>query len=135
MVVNHALLTDAASSNRILPTMTRSSSTRRIISEDQATAQFTVALSERNLTEYSEAVAGNDGVALSGVAAGAVAFLMGAAADGAGQSRARLARERLDEALAASASIRSAAETSFRRWSTSMWKPEAPLAVRIAPAA
>src|SRR3712207_9550175 len=39
--------------------------------EDQATAQFTVTLSERQLTEFADAVAGSDGVALAGVAAGA----------------------------------------------------------------
>jgi len=114
VVVNHALLlTDAASSNRILPDYDALVVDEAHHLEDQATAQFTVTLSERNLTEYAEAVAGNDGVALSGVAAGAVAFLMGAAADSAGQNRARLARERLDNALAASGSIRSAGRDLF----------------------
>ncbi len=114
VVVNHALLlTDAASSNRILPDYDALVVDEAHHLEDQATAQFTVTLSERNLTEYAEAVAGNDGAALSGVAAGAVAFLMGAAADSAGQKRARLARERLDNALAASASIRSAGRDLF----------------------
>jgi DNA polymerase-3 subunit epsilon/ATP-dependent DNA helicase DinG len=114
VVVNHALLlTDAASSNRILPDYDALVVDEAHHLEDQATAQFTVTLSERNLTEYAEAVAGNDGAALSGVAAGAVAFLMGAAADNAGQNRARLARERLDTALAASGSIRSAGRDLF----------------------
>jgi Rad3-related DNA helicase/DNA polymerase III epsilon subunit-like protein len=114
VVVNHALLlTDAASSNRILPDYDALVVDEAHHLEDQATAQFTVTLSERNLTEYAEAVAGSDGTVLSGVAAGAVAFLMGAAADTAGQTRARLARERLDNALAASASIRSAGQDLF----------------------
>ena len=114
VVVNHALLlTDAASSNRILPDYDALVVDEAHHLEDQATAQFTVTLSERNLTEYAEAVAGNDGVALSGVAAGAVAFLMGAAADSAGQKRARVARERLDNALAASGAIRSAGRDLF----------------------
>jgi ATP-dependent DNA helicase DinG len=114
VVVNHALLlTDAASSNRILPDYDALVVDEAHHLEDQATAQFTVTLSERNLTDYAEAVAGNDGVALSGVAAGAVAFLMGAAADSAGQKRARLARERLDNALAASTSIRTAGRDLF----------------------
>jgi Rad3-related DNA helicase/DNA polymerase III epsilon subunit-like protein len=114
VVVNHALLlTDAASSNRILPDYDALVVDEAHHLEDQATAQFTVTLSERNLTEYAEAVAGNDGVALSGVAAGAVAFLMGAASDSTGQSRARLARERLDNALAAASSIRSAGRDLF----------------------
>jgi len=114
VVVNHALLlTDAASSNRILPDYDALVVDEAHHLEDQATAQFTVTLSERNLTEYAEAVAGNDGVALSGVAAGAVAFLMGAAADSAGQRRARLAREHLEDALGASASIRSAGRDLF----------------------
>jgi Rad3-related DNA helicase len=114
VVVNHALLlTDAASSNRILPDYDALVVDEAHHLEDQATAQFTVSLSERNLTEYAEAVAGNDGVALSGVAAGAVAFLMGAASDSTGQSRARLARERLDNALAAASSIRSAGRDLF----------------------
>ena len=114
VVVNHALLlTDAASSNRILPDYDALVVDEAHHLEDQATAQFTVTLSERNLTEYAEAVAGNDGAVLSGVAAGAVAFLMGAAADKAGQNRARLARERLDGALAASGAIRSAGRDLF----------------------
>jgi Rad3-related DNA helicase len=114
VVVNHALLlTDAASSNRILPDYDALVVDEAHHLEDQATAQFTVTLSERNLTEYAEAVACNDGIALSGVAAGAVAFLMGAAADSAGQIRARLARERLESALAASGSIRSAGRDLF----------------------
>jgi Rad3-related DNA helicase len=114
VVVNHALLlTDAASSNRILPDYDALVVDEAHHLEDQATAQFTVTLSERNLTDYAEAVASNDGVAVSGVAAGAVAFLMGAVADSAGQKRARLARERLDEGLAASGSIRSAGRDLF----------------------
>ncbi|MCC2626548.1 MAG: Exonuclease RNase and polymerase [Thermomicrobiales bacterium] len=114
VVVNHALLlTDAASSNRILPDYDALVVDEAHHLEDQATAQFTVTLSERNLTEYAEAVASNDGAAMSGVAAGAVAFLMGAVADDAGQRRARLAREHLDTALAASGSIRAAGRDLF----------------------
>jgi len=114
VVVNHALLlTDAASSNRILPDYDALVVDEAHHLEDQATAQFTVTLSERNLTEYAEAVAANDGIALSGVAAGAVAFLMGAAAERAGQNRARLGRERLEDALAASGAIRSAGRDLF----------------------
>ena len=114
VVVNHALLlTDAASSNRILPDYDALVVDEAHHLEDQATAQFTVTLSERNLTEYAEAVANNEGAVMAGMAAGAVAFIMGAAADSSGQKRARLARERLDDALAASASIRSAARDLF----------------------
>jgi ATP-dependent DNA helicase DinG len=78
VVVNHALLlTDAASSNRILPDYDTLVIDEAHHLEDQATTQFTVSLSERDLTEYADAVAGSDGVAMSGVAAGAVAFLLG----------------------------------------------------------
>jgi DNA polymerase-3 subunit epsilon/ATP-dependent DNA helicase DinG len=114
VVVNHALLlTDAASSNRILPDYDALVVDEAHHLEDQATSQFTVTLSERNLTEYADAVAGNDGIAMSGVTAGAVAFLMGAVADSAGQSRARLARERLENALTAAGSIRAAGRDLF----------------------
>ena len=58
VVVNHALLlTDAASSNRILPDYDALVVDEAHHLEDQATAQFTIALSERNLTEYAEAIA------------------------------------------------------------------------------
>ena len=112
VVVNHALLlTDAASSNRILPDYDALVVDEAHHLEDQATAQFTVTLSERNLTEYAEAVAGNDGAALSGVAAGAVAFLMGAAADKAGQQTRATRPERLKGALAASGPFAPRVET------------------------
>jgi DNA polymerase-3 subunit epsilon/ATP-dependent DNA helicase DinG len=114
VVVNHALLlTDAASSNRILPDYDTLVVDEAHHLEDQATAQFTVTLSERQLTEFAEAVAGNDGVALAGVAAGAVAFLLGAAADWPGQQRARLGQERLQTALAASTAIRTSGRDLF----------------------
>ena len=114
VVVNHALLlTDAASSNRILPDYDTLVIDEAHHLEDQATAQFTVTLSERHLTEFAEAVAGSDGVTMAGVAAGAVAFLLGAAADDPGQQRARLAREKLEKALASSSTIRAAARDLF----------------------
>ncbi|MGH2613856.1 MAG: helicase C-terminal domain-containing protein [Thermomicrobiales bacterium] len=114
VVVNHALLlTDAASSNRILPDYDTLVIDEAHHLEDQATAQFTVTLSERELTEYADAVAGGDAAAMTGVAAGAVAFLLGAAADSAGQRRARVGREKLDAALAAANAIRSAGRDVF----------------------
>ena len=114
VVVNHALLlTDAASSNRILPDYDALVIDEAHHLEDQATTQFTVSLSERDLTEYADAVAGSDGVAMSGVAAGAVAFLLGAVADDTAQRQARLARERLDAALRAADLIRTAGRDLF----------------------
>jgi DNA polymerase-3 subunit epsilon/ATP-dependent DNA helicase DinG len=114
VVVNHALLlTDAASSNRILPDYDTLVIDEAHHLEDQATAQFTVTLNERLLTEFADAFASSDGAVLSGVAAGAAAFTMGAVADSSGQQRARLARERMETALAASSSIRSAGRDLF----------------------
>ncbi|MBA3451065.1 MAG: DNA polymerase III subunit epsilon [Chloroflexia bacterium] len=114
IVVNHALLlTDAASSNRILPDYDTLVIDEAHHLEDQATAQFTVTLTERDLTEYADAVAGGDGSTMSGVSAGAVAFLLGAAADSGGQRRARLGRERLDAALAAAETLRTAGRDLF----------------------
>jgi DNA polymerase-3 subunit epsilon/ATP-dependent DNA helicase DinG len=81
--------------------------------EDQATAQFTVSITERELVEVADAVVANDGVALSGVAAGAMAFILGAAADEAGQRLAREARERLDAALNAADLVRTAGRDLF----------------------
>ena len=114
VVVNHALLlTDAASSNRILPDYDTLVIDEAHHLEDQATAQFTVTLTERELVEFADAVASGDGAALGGVTAGAVAFLLGAAADEAGQRRARLGRERLDAALAAADAVRTAGRDVF----------------------
>lgn len=114
VVVNHALLlTDAASSNRILPDYDALVIDEAHHLEDQATAQFTVSLSERELTEYADAVAGSDGVAMSGVSAGAVAFVLGSVDDEASQRRARAAREHLDAALKAADLIRSAGQELF----------------------
>ena len=136
VVVNHALLlTDAASSNRILPDYDTLVVDEAHHLEDQATAQFTVTLSERNLTEYADAVAGNDGVALSGVAAGAVAFLHGRRG---GQRGAEAARDWPASGWTTRSphptSIRSAGRDSLRRWSTSKSKPEAAMAVPSVPA-
>lgn len=114
VVVNHALLlTDAASSNRILPNYDALVIDEAHHLEDQATTQFTVSLSERELTEYADAIAAHDGVALAGVSAGAVAFLLGAAADDTGQKVARDAREKLDVALKAADLIRASSRELF----------------------
>lgn len=116
VVVNHALLlTDAASSNRILPDYDTLVIDEAHHLEDQATSQFTVTLSEPQLMEFADALASRDkdGPAMAGVAAGALAFLLGAAADDAGQRRARVARERLDEALATADLIRTAGRDLF----------------------
>lgn len=114
VVVNHALLlTDATSSNRILPDYDALVIDEAHHLEDQATTQFTVTLSERELTEFADAVAGSDGVTMSGIAAGAMAFLLGAAADDAGQRRARQARETVDAALKAADLIRTAGRELF----------------------
>jgi DNA polymerase-3 subunit epsilon/ATP-dependent DNA helicase DinG len=114
VIVNHALLlTDATSSNRILPDYDTLVIDEAHHLEDQATTQFTVTLSEREVTELADTVVASDGPALTGVMAGAIAFLLGAAADEAGQRRARLARERLDAAIAETGVIRTAARDLF----------------------
>jgi Rad3-related DNA helicase len=114
IVVNHALLlTDAASSNRILPDYDTLVIDEAHHLEDQATTQFTVSVSERDLIEYADAVAGSDGVAMSGIAAGAIAFLLGAVADEIGQKQARTAREKLDAALKAADLMRTAGRELF----------------------
>ncbi len=114
VVVNHALLlTDAASSNRILPDYDTLVIDEAHHLEDQATTQFTVSLTERDLNEFADAVAKDDGVAMTGAAAGAMAFLLGAVEDGAGQKRAREARKRLDAAVKAAESVRTAGRDVF----------------------
>lgn len=114
VVVNHALLlTDAVSSNRILPDYDMLVVDEAHHLEDQATTQFTVTLSEREIIDYADAIAASDGVALTGVAAGSVAFLLGAVEDDAGQRRAREGRERLDAAIAAAEAIRTAGRDLF----------------------
>lgn len=100
VVVNHALLlTDAASSNRILPDYDALVIDEAHHLEDQATSQFTVSVTEREIVEYAEAIASTDGGSHAGVAAGAVAFLLGAVADASSQRLARVARETFDSAL------------------------------------
>ena len=114
VVVNHALLlTDAASSHRILPDYDTLVVDEAHHLEDQATAQFTVSMSERELIDYADAIVANDGIALTGVAAGAVAFLLGAVADEAGQRLAREARAKLERAAAVADLIRSAGRDLF----------------------
>lgn len=114
VVVNHALLlTDAVSSNSILPNYHTLVIDEAHHLEDQATNQFTQSLSERELGELADAVARKDEAALAGVVAGAVAFLLGAAADEATQRLAREARDKLGEALAAADTIRGAARDLF----------------------
>jgi DNA polymerase-3 subunit epsilon/ATP-dependent DNA helicase DinG len=114
VVVNHALLlTDAVSSNSILPNYQTLVIDEAHHLEDQATSQFTVSLNERELVEFADAVARKDEGGLGGVAAGATAFLLGAAADEAGQRSARTARERVETALAAATAIRTAARDLF----------------------
>ncbi|MCA9876983.1 MAG: exonuclease, partial [Thermomicrobiales bacterium] len=114
VVVNHALLlTDAASSNRILPPFDTLIVDEAHHLEDQATTQFTVSLQERDLAEYADALAVSDGAVVSGVAAGAMGFLLGAVEDGAGQKRARDARQHVDAALDVAARLRSAGREVF----------------------
>jgi Rad3-related DNA helicase len=114
VVVNHALLlTDAVSSNRILPDYDTLVIDEAHHLEDQATAQFTVAITQRELDEYASAIASVDGPAMVGIAAGAVAFLLGAAADDHGQRRARKGREQLDAAMAAADVVRSSTRDLF----------------------
>ena len=114
VVVNHALLlTDAASSNRILPDYDTLVIDEAHHLEDQATTQFTVSLIERDLNEFADAVARDDGVAMTGVAAGAMAFLLGAVEDGAGQKRAREARKQLDAAIKAAEAVRTSGRNVF----------------------
>ncbi len=114
VVVNHALLlTDAASSNRILPDYDTLVIDEAHHLEDQATTQFTVTLTERDLIDYADAVAANDGITLTGVTAGAVAFLLGAVTDDDGQRRARQAREKLDAALKTGDQIRTTGRELF----------------------
>ncbi|MFT4038784.1 MAG: helicase C-terminal domain-containing protein, partial [Thermomicrobiales bacterium] len=114
VVVNHALLlTDAASSNRILPPFDTLVIDEAHHLEDQATAQFTYTLQERDLAEYADAIAGSDGAVVTGVAAGAMGFLLGAVEDAAGQTRARTARERVDAAIAVAVRLRTAGSELF----------------------
>lgn len=114
VVVNHALLlTDAASSNRILPPFDTLIVDEAHHLEDQATTQFTVTLQERDLAEYADAIAASDGATVSGVAAGAMGFLLGAVEDGAGQKRARDARQHVDTALEVAARLRNAGRELF----------------------
>jgi Rad3-related DNA helicase len=114
VVVNHALLlTDVASSNRILPDYDTLVVDEAHHLEDQATSQFTVTLSEPQLVELADAVARQDGAAMAGVAAGALAFVLGAVADEAGHKLSRTAREKLDEALSAADLIRAAGRDLF----------------------
>jgi DNA polymerase-3 subunit epsilon/ATP-dependent DNA helicase DinG len=114
VVVNHALLlTDAASSNRILPDYDTLVIDEAHHLEDQATTQFTVSLTERDLMEFADAIAKDDGVAMTGVAAGAMAFLLGAVEDNAGQKRAREARKQLDAAVKTAEAVRTAGRDIF----------------------
>ncbi|MFN8590020.1 MAG: helicase C-terminal domain-containing protein [Thermomicrobiales bacterium] len=114
VVVNHALLlTDAASSNRILPDYEALVIDEAHHLEDQATSQFTVSLSENQLDEVADAIARRDGPAMTGVVAGAIAFLLGAASDDAGQRRARAARDRLGDAEKAAEGMRAAGRDLF----------------------
>jgi DNA polymerase-3 subunit epsilon/ATP-dependent DNA helicase DinG len=114
VVVNHALLlTDAASSNRILPDYDTLVIDEAHHLEDQATTQFTVSLTERDLMEFADAIAKDDGVAMTGVAAGAMAFLLGAVEDSAGQKRAREARKQLDAAFKTAEAVRTAGRDVF----------------------
>ena len=114
VVVNHALLlTDAVSSNRILPSYDTLVIDEAHHLEDQATQQFTITLSEREIVDYADVVATRDGAALGGVTAGAVAFLLGATTDGAGQRRAKAGQERVAAALEAADTIRSAGRDLF----------------------
>jgi predicted DnaQ family exonuclease/DinG family helicase len=114
VVVNHALLlTDATSSNRILPDYDTLIVDEAHHLEDQATTQFTVSLTERELSEYADAVAASDSEGLSGIAAGAVAFLMGAVENESGQRRARTAREKLEAAVKVAEVLRSSGRDLF----------------------
>lgn len=114
VIVNHALLlTDAASSNRILPDYATLVVDEAHHLEDQATSQFSVTLQERDLVELADALATNDGVAMGGICAGAMGFLLGAAADAPGQKRARSAREKLEEAVTIADAVRGAGTALF----------------------
>ena len=114
VVVNHALLlTDAASSNRILPDYDTLVIDEAHHLEDQATSQFTVTLSEPQLAEIADAVAKQDGAAVAGVTAGALAFVLGAASDDASHKLSRAAEERLQEAMAAADQVRAAGRDLF----------------------
>ena len=116
VVVNHALLlTDAASSNRILPDYDALVIDEAHHLEDQATSQFTVSVTEREIVEYAEAIASTDGVSHAGVAAGAVAFLLGAVADESSQRLARVARETFDSALKFADLLRASSLGALRR--------------------
>lgn len=114
VVVNHALLlTDAASSNRILPPFDTLVVDEAHHLEDQATSQFTYTLQERDIAEYADAIAVSDGAAVSGVTAGAMSFLLGAVEDAEGQKRARDARQHVDAALEVAARLRNAGRELF----------------------
>lgn len=114
VIVNHALLlTDAASSSRILPDYATLVVDEAHHLEDQATSQFSVTLQERDLTELADALATNDGVSIGGVCAGAMGFLLGAAADDVGQKRARTARDKLNESVSTADAIRGAGAALF----------------------
>lgn len=114
VVVNHALLlTDAASSNRILPPFDTLIVDEAHHLEDQATSQFTFTVQERDIAEYADALAVSDGTAVSGVVAGAMGFLLGAVEDDAGQKRARDARQHVDAALEVAARLRNAGRELF----------------------
>lgn len=114
VVVNHALLlTDAASSNRILPPFDTLVVDEAHHLEDQATTQFTYTLQERDIVDYADAVAASDGATVSGVAAGAMGFLLGAVEDADGQKRAQEARRHVDTALEVAARLRNAGRELF----------------------
>ena len=114
VVVNHALLlTDAASSNRILPPFDTLVVDEAHHLEDQATAQFTYTLQERDIGEYADALAVSDGAAVSGVTAGAMSFLLGAVDDAEGQKRARDARLHVESALDVVSRLRNAGRELF----------------------
>jgi DNA polymerase-3 subunit epsilon/ATP-dependent DNA helicase DinG len=114
VVVNHALLlTDAISSNRILPDYDTLVVDEAHHLEDQATTQFTVGLVERDVLELADAILGHDGIAHTGVVAGAVAFLLGAVDDDKSQRQARKAQKQLDAARTISEKLRSAGGSLF----------------------
>jgi DNA polymerase-3 subunit epsilon/ATP-dependent DNA helicase DinG len=114
VVVNHALLlTDAVSSNRVLPDYDTLVIDEAHHLEDQATTQFTVSLVERDIVELADAILGHDGIAHTGVLAGAVAFLLGAVEDEKSQRQARKAQKHLDSAKVVSESLRSAGANLF----------------------
>lgn len=114
VVVNHALLlTDAISSNRILPDYDTLVIDEAHHLEDQATTQFTISLVERDVVELADAILGHDGLAHTGVVAGAVAFLLGAVEDEKSQRQARKAQKQLDAARTISEALRSSGASLF----------------------